>query len=180
MLSSNTTNSHGSKHPAGTDLEELQTLFKSAMAGVATPVSVVTAIKDGKAHGTTVSAFASLSLNPPMVMVALDRNSDLLSILRETGEYGVNLLGVEHSEWASAFARKGPDKFTGIPWTVENGLPRLVGSTWLACSVESLVDGGDHVIALGSVLNIDLGESKPLSYYQRTFGTHAPIGVYTV
>lgn len=175
MLSSNSTNNHVSQHPAGTDLEELQTLFKSAMAGVATPVSVVTAIKNGKPHGTTVSAFASLSLNPPMVMVALDRNSDLLSILRETGEYGVNLLGAEHSEWASAFARKGPDKFTGITWTVENGLPRLPGACWIACSVESLVDGGDHIIALGSVVNIGLSDSKPLTYCQRTFGTHAPI-----
>jgi flavin reductase (DIM6/NTAB) family NADH-FMN oxidoreductase RutF len=177
MLSSNSTKIHGSQHLTGIDLEELQTVFRRAMASVATPVSVVTALKNGNAHGSTVSAFASLSMNPPMVMVALDRNSDLLSILRETGEYGVNLLGDEHSEWASAFARKGPDKFTGIPWTVENGLPRLPGACWIACSVESLIDGGDHVIVLGSVLNVDLSDNKPLTYCQRTFGTHAPIGV---
>jgi flavin reductase (DIM6/NTAB) family NADH-FMN oxidoreductase RutF len=165
----------GPQEPAGIELEELQAVFRNAMAGVATPVSVVTALKDGKAHGTTVSAFASLSMNPPMVMVALDRGSDLLSILRETGEYGVNLLGHEHSQWASAFAKKGSDKFNGIPWAVDTGLPRLPGASWVACSVESLVDGGDHVIALGSVLKVDLGDDKPLTYCQRTFGTHAPI-----
>ena len=175
MLSSNSTNSHGSQHPTGIVLEELKKDFRAAMASVATPVSVVTAIKNGTAHGTTVSAFATLSLNPPMVMVALDRNSDLLSILRETGEYGVNLLGVEHSELASAFAKKGPDKFAGITWTVENGLPRLPGACWIECSVESLVDGGDHVIALGTVRNIVLSDGKPLTYRQRTFGTHTPI-----
>jgi flavin reductase (DIM6/NTAB) family NADH-FMN oxidoreductase RutF len=138
-----------SQEPAGIELEELQAVFRNAMAGVATPVSVVTALKDGKAHGTTVSAFASLSMNPPMVMVALDRSSDLL--------------------------RKGSDKFNGIPWAVDTGLPRLPGASWVACSVESLVDGGDHVIALGSVLKVDLGDGKPLTYCQRTFGTHASI-----
>lgn len=165
----------GPQEPAGIELEELQAVFRNAMASVATPVSVVTALKDGKAHGTTVSAFASLSMNPPMVMVALDRSSDLLSILRETGEYGVNLLGHEHSQWASVFAKKGSDKFNGIPWAVDTGLPRLPGASWVACSIESLVDGGDHVIALGSVLKVDLGDDKPLTYCHRTFGTHAPI-----
>jgi flavin reductase (DIM6/NTAB) family NADH-FMN oxidoreductase RutF len=163
------------KNPAATNLEELQSVFRSAMAGVATPVSVVTALNNGLAHGTTVSAFASLSMSPPMVMIALDRNSDLLSILRETREYGVNILGDEHADWASAFAKKGgPEKFSGIPWTVENGLPRLAGVSWIACSVDSLVDGGDHVIALGTVRNVDTGGGKPLTYWQRTFGTHAP------
>jgi flavin reductase (DIM6/NTAB) family NADH-FMN oxidoreductase RutF len=160
---------------SATALEELQAGFRTAMSVVATPVSVVTAIKNGIPHGTTVSAFASLSMDPPMVMVALDRNSELLRILRETREYGVNILGDGHSEWASAFAKKGSNKFAGIPWTIDGGLPRLPGAAWVSCSLNSLVDGGDHVIALGSVRGVDIGDGGPLTYYRRTFGTHLPL-----
>ena len=67
--------------------------FREVMAGVATPVTVVTAMSDGPPHGTTVSAFASLSMNPPMVLVSLDRGSELLSLIQESRRFGVNVLG---------------------------------------------------------------------------------------
>ena len=109
------------------------------MAGVATPVSVVTAVAgDGVPHGTTVSAFASLSMDPPMVLVSLDRGSDLLALVRETGRFGVNVLGSTQSALALSFARKGPDKFTDVEWvtstTASPGCPDAPG--WLACEVD--------------------------------------------
>jgi flavin reductase (DIM6/NTAB) family NADH-FMN oxidoreductase RutF len=67
--------------------------FREVMAGVATPVTVVTAMSDGLPHGTTVSAFASLSMNPPMVLVSLDRGSELLSLIQESRRFGVSVLG---------------------------------------------------------------------------------------
>ena len=95
--------------------------FREVMADVATPVSVVTALRDGAPHGTTVSAFASLSMSPPMLLVALDRRSDLLARLEHGQPFGVNVLGAHQAGLAAAFARKGADRFDGIEWTVDSG-----------------------------------------------------------
>ncbi len=147
--------------------------FREVMAGVCTPVSVVTTLGGGAPHGTTVSAFASLSLEPPMVLVSLDRRSDLLRRLPEGGRFGLNVLGSDQADLAAAFARKGDDKFAGVAWDVEDGAPRLAGSPgWLACTVAARVDGGDHVVVLGRVHAAAADGGAPLTYFARAFGTH--------
>lgn len=151
--------------------------FRAVMAGVATPVSVVTTLTDGAPHGTTVSAFASLSMTPPMVLVSLDRGSELLARLGHGSVFGVNVLGSDQAALALAFARKGSDKFTGVDWAPDAGAPRLAGSPgWLACTVSQLVEGGDHVIVLGEVQRAATTAAAPLTYHARTFGTHAVVG----
>jgi flavin reductase (DIM6/NTAB) family NADH-FMN oxidoreductase RutF len=151
--------------------------FRAVMAGVATPVSVVTTLAGGRPHGTTVSAFASLSMDPPMVLVSLDRGSSLLTRLAVGRAFGVNVLGSEQAPLALAFARKGADKFAGVGWEVDGGAPRLTGSSgWLACTVAQLVEGGDHVIVLGEVQRAETTAGPPLTYHARTFGTHAAVG----
>ena len=83
------------------------------------------------AQAATVSAFASLSMNPPMVLVSLDREPDLLKLVRDSGHFGVNVLGRDQSQLATRFARKGKTKFDGIAWHVANGVPRIEGvSGW--------------------------------------------------
>jgi flavin reductase (DIM6/NTAB) family NADH-FMN oxidoreductase RutF len=150
--------------------------FRAVMAGVATPVSVTT-LSGGHPHGTTVSAFASLSMDPPMVLVSLDRGSGLLARLAVGGVFGVNVLGRDQAPLALAFARKGVKDFDGVGWEVDSGAPRLTGSPgWLACRVTQLVDGGDHVIVLGEVGRAATAAGPPLTYHARTFGTHAAVG----
>ena len=150
--------------------------FRAVMAGVATPVSVVTTLTDGHPHGTTVSAFASLSMTPPMVLVSLDRGSELLARLGRSSVFGVNVLGSDQAALALAFSRKGDDKFTGVDWVADAGAPRLTGSPgWLACTVTQLVEGGDHVIVLGEVQRAATTAAAPLTYHARTFGTHAAV-----
>lgn len=151
--------------------------FREVMASVATPVSVITALCDGLPHGTTVSAFASLSMDPPMVLVSLDRCSDLLARVQRTRRFGVNVLGAGQADVALAFARKGgAGKFDGIAWQTDSGLPRLPGAPgWLACDVSALVDGGDHVIALGTVVAAECLDVPPLTYHGRVFGTHSAL-----
>jgi flavin reductase (DIM6/NTAB) family NADH-FMN oxidoreductase RutF len=152
----------------------IQDAFRMAMGNVATPVSIVTAHEDGTPHGTTVSAFASLSMDPPMILVSLDRRSELLGLIRRTGSFGVNVLGAHQAGTASMFASKGVDRFAGIDWTLEDGAPRLNGSAgWVACRLEALVDGGDHEIALGTVVHAEHETIEPLTYHNRRFGTHA-------
>jgi flavin reductase (DIM6/NTAB) family NADH-FMN oxidoreductase RutF len=156
---------------------QLRDTFRDVMAGVCTPVSVVTAMADGLPHGTTVSAFASLSMSPPMVIVSLDRGSDLLAMIRETRTFGLNVLSSSQAAVALKFARKGGvGKFAGVRWDVEDGVPRLPGASgFLACQVTDFVDGGDHVVLLGLVRSAAATSGSPLTYHGRVFGTHAAL-----
>lgn len=147
--------------------------FRGAMAAVCTPVSVVTAMAGARPHGSTVSAFASLSLNPPMILVSLDKSSELLRHIRRALVFGLNVLHTDQAALAAGFARKGDDKFDGISWTLESGVPRLDGcAAWLACTVERMVSGGDHTVVFGHVRSAAHAPAAPLTYYQRRFGTH--------
>lgn len=175
---------NGAPQPAGRDrgttaaqeAQEAQEALVTVMAGVPTPVSVVTTLEDGVPYGTTVSAFASLSLDPPMVLVSLDHRSGLLAVLRRSGRFGLNVLGEGQADLALAFARKGgTEKFTGVPWDAEGGVPRLPGAVgFLSCEVTDLVTGGDHVIVLGGVVRGDAVDAAPLTYHGRSYGTHLP------
>lgn len=149
--------------------------FAHAMSRVCAPVAVVTTI-DRRPHGTTVSAFSSLSLDPPMVLVALDQQSELLACITRTGQFGLNVLASGQASLALRFAKKGPDGFDGLTWYAESGCPRFEGAAvWLGCRVAALVDGGDHRVALAEVSRIRVTESEPLIYHARMFGTHAPV-----
>lgn len=149
--------------------------FIDALAWVCTPVSVVTSHHEGRPHGTTVSAFCSLSLDPPMVLVSLDQESDLLAMVSDSGRFGVNVLGHDQGELARRFARKGADKFDGVEWDLHRGVPRLAGAaTWLACELERLLEGGDHLVAYGLVEHAESTPGDPLLYRNRSFGTLSP------
>lgn len=151
--------------------------FRDAMAAVASPVAVVTAMDGERPHGTTVSAFASLSLTPPMVLVSLDNRSQLLAIIRRTGRFGINILGIHQAGLAAAFARPGADKFDDVIWSPSADLPRLPGSAaWITAEVDEYVTAGDHTVLLAHVRAAEPGEEgpKPLTYHQRSFGTHTP------
>jgi flavin reductase (DIM6/NTAB) family NADH-FMN oxidoreductase RutF len=151
-----------------------QQLFRTAMAEICTPVSVISADDHGVPHGTTVSAFSSLSLDPPMILIAMDRTSDLLAIIRGTRRFGVNILAHGAESDARAFARKGDDSFAGVSWQWHEGLPRLHHTVgWLDCSVHEMLDGGDHVIVTALVSQAEVSPSPPLVYHSRRFGTHS-------
>lgn len=156
-----------------TDIESLREPFRDAMASVCTPVAVITALDGARPHGTTVSAFASLSMSPPSLLVSLDQGSDLLALVRETGRFGVNVLGSGQSDLAKCFARKGLDKFADVDWSLADDLPRLEGATgWFACDVALAVDAADHVVVVGAVRAVESRDTPPLTYHARTFGTH--------
>jgi flavin reductase (DIM6/NTAB) family NADH-FMN oxidoreductase RutF len=148
--------------------------FKDFMAGVCTPVAVVTAMADGLPHGTTVGSLTSLSLRPPMVTVALDRRSKLLPKIQRTGRFGVNMLGAGQEDVAAAFAAPAADRFGATEWYADRDLPRLRGAPgWLVCLPKRFVEGGDHLLLLSQVTHISAVEAAPLVYGHRMFGTHS-------
>ncbi len=150
-------------------------VFRDLMAAVCAPVTVVTTADEAGPHGATVSAFASLSLRPPLVTVALDRRSALLARILATRRLGVNVLGSGDDEIALWFARAaGADRFTGVAWTLAHGLPRLDrAAAWAVCELKQVVDGGDHLLLIGLVVHAESRQAAPLVYGHRTFGTHS-------
>lgn len=150
------------------------TSFRGAMGAIASPVSVVTAHHE-KPHGTTVSAFSSLSLDPPMVLVSLKNDSDLLTVVKRTERFCLNILSASQSAIAATFAKRDVDRFAEIPWRLESGVPHLMGvAAWAVCRAESLIVCGDHTILTGLVERADHANVAGLVYQHRRFGIFTP------
>lgn len=148
---------------------------RDTLAKVPGPVCVVTAMDGRRAHGTTVSSFTSLSLSPLLVHFSLDRSSDLLALVHRTNRCGVNVLADTQAHIAVAFSRKGADKFDGVAWSDENGLPRIAGAAaWLRCEVDRLVEAGDHVIVIAAVAGAQHAPLRALAYLEREFARLVP------
>ena len=153
-----------------------QTLRK--MRGLfASGVTVVTTAHEGQLRGVTVSAFASVSLNPPLVMVCLANESESKDWIAESGVFAVNILGDEQEFLSERFAARAPivnTRFDGVPYhTAITGSPILDGSVgWYDCRVEAMRDGGDHTIFIGRVEALGSGESsqQPLLYFANRYG----------
>ncbi len=146
--------------------------FRETLSRFPSGITVVTALSagTGRAHGSTVSAFSSLSLDPPLILIALSRSSDLLPLLDEGGRFGVNVLAAGQEDVGFTCGRKGPDKLADVAWSEDEGLPRVDGAAaWVACHVEDVVPGGDHVIVIGRVIACDAEEREPLVYHRRGF-----------
>jgi flavin reductase (DIM6/NTAB) family NADH-FMN oxidoreductase RutF len=157
---------------AGTSIEPQR--FRDLMAGVCAPVTVVTTSENGQPYGATVSSFASLSLEPPLVTVAFDRRSSMLGRILGARRFGVNLLGHGQADLAKLFAQRGTDRFASIQWHRDHSLPRLDGAAgWIVCELYNVVEGGDHQLLLGHVTGSSRAELPPLVYAHRTFGTHS-------
>lgn len=128
--------------------------FRRALGSFASTVTVVTtATADGRRFGLTATAFTSVSLAPPLVLVCIDRRSESLPAVRETGVFAVNFLAADEEALSRRFASPGPDKFEGlITERAVTGSPLLPGGVgWVDCRVVQVVDAGDHVVFLGEV-----------------------------
>lgn len=150
--------------------------FKDAMSQLAAAVTIVTTGTRELPHGTTVSAFMSLSLEPPMVLVSLHQDSSLLAHLESGSNIGVNVLSTEQDQLARRFADKRVDRFADVEWAMTDGAPQLAGNhTWVAGTVARMIPAGDHVLVLVDVEATDVNTNCPLLYWQREFGTHGAI-----
>jgi flavin reductase (DIM6/NTAB) family NADH-FMN oxidoreductase RutF len=150
-------------------------VFREIMACFPTGVAVVTALADGNPRGLTVSSFCSVSLDPPLVLVCVDRLSNTLSALQEAGGLTVNFLAHGRERLAARFASKENAKFEGVSWThpsTPNGGPILIrdSSAYAVCITQRAFEAGDHWVFLGEVREGGVLESRsPLVYHRRMY-----------
>ncbi|MGQ0633915.1 MAG: flavin reductase family protein [Planctomycetaceae bacterium] len=143
-------------------------LQRKIMGRFATGVTVVTTGVEGRHGGLTANAVCSLSLDPPLVLVAVDKKAGSHAELREHRYFALNILALDQQEISQRFAKPGPKDFTGLKWkTATTGAPIFEGVLgWLDCRVAEILPGGDHDIFVGEIVAGELGdESPPLLYF---------------
>jgi len=150
-------------------------LFRDVMGRFATGVTVVSVQENGKPHGMTVNAFCSVSLDPLLVLVSLDKSATTTDMLLRTDSFTVNILNEEQKNIAEQFAQSGNenDRFSGIEYSLSEAETPVIADTLgsVTCNVSNVVDGGDHYIFIGEVISLDFNndKEKPLLYFQGEF-----------
>jgi flavin reductase (DIM6/NTAB) family NADH-FMN oxidoreductase RutF len=145
--------------------------FRQAAGRFASGVTVVTTRASEGAYGVTVSSFASLSLNPLLVTVSINRSSALLGYVRSAEAFAVSVLASDQQQVAAYFATPGrtpePAGFATVPTTSrQTGAPIIDGClSWFDCTVEDILPGGDHEILVGRVVAAGGRTGEPLVYW---------------
>ncbi|HKP10528.1 MAG TPA: flavin reductase family protein [Blastocatellia bacterium] len=143
--------------------------FRSAMSRFASGVTVVTAkTEDGQPSGLTVSSFASLSLEPPLVLICIDKRASIHDLLVEGRHFAVNVLGEEQEILSRRFASRDADRFSGTGYADGvTGMP-LLNDVLVAieCRIVHTYPGGDHTIVVGEVEHAAVSDGKPLAYFR--------------
>ncbi|WP_165232956.1 flavin reductase family protein [Aquisphaera insulae] len=140
---------------------------RKIMGHFATGVTVVTTGGPAGPHGLTANAVASLSLDPPLVLVAVDKRAHSLDFLQANRCFAVNILTLEQEDVSRRFATPGPKDFEGLSLLPGvTGAPILAGSlAYLDCRVTEVLPGGDHFIFVGEIVGGEHHGGEPLLYY---------------
>lgn len=133
-----------------------------------TGVTVVTAMGTDEPKGLVVNAFASLTLEPPRVLVCIATAAQSYQTLFQATGFAVNVLAADQAHIAKSFAVSGGDKFAGIDWEPGVlGAPILQGTAGVVeAELENRLDVGTHTVLVGRVLDVRLGERQPLVYWE--------------
>lgn len=151
--------------------------FKLGLRRWASGVTIVTARAGERVHGMTVSAFTSVSIAPPLVLVCADKSSDTLRLIEEGGVFAANLLGRGHEELSNRFAFGDErTRFDGVEWHAgKTGAPLLDGAiASIDCRVVGTHEAGDHVIYVGEVEGVELRDGEPMLYFAGRYRFLAP------
>ena len=154
---------------------DLRTRFRTSLRLLASTVALVTAAHGDRRSGMTATAACSLSVDPPLMLVCVNRRSRTHGFMRESDRFCINYLGAQHGELARLFARQLEDsegKFSIGEWGVSAlGNPILLDSlATIECSVHRRIDEGTHSVFIGTVLDASMSNScAPLVYVQGGF-----------
>jgi flavin reductase (DIM6/NTAB) family NADH-FMN oxidoreductase RutF len=147
--------------------------FRSAMRHLTGGVSVITVGRGKEITGMTVTSVSSLSVDPPTLIVSINRQSSSWPLLKRHGFFGVNILNADQLDVAERFTGKdglkGADRFAGAEWvTRASGVPLLVGAlAAVDCEVEEIVERHSHAIVIGRVLDMQIStRTAALAYWQ--------------
>src|ERR1700761_8389165 len=147
--------------------------FRNALGTYATGVTIITAAgTDGKPYGITCNSFASVSLNPPLVLWSLVLYSSSLSVFQNASHFAVNVLGASQQALADKFAKSAGDKFADVEWTPGLGKAPLLADSVanFQCRAANRYYGGDHVIFLDAVEAYSYNRREPLLFAQGGYG----------
>ncbi|KAB2336254.1 flavin reductase family protein [Cytobacillus depressus] len=148
-------------------------VFKQIMGLYPTGVTIVTTMDEhGTPAGLTVNSFASVSLDPLIVLWSIDKRASSLDKFIKAKNFAVHTLSSDQADACWAFAGKEPDRFSKVNWkTSEHGLPIIIDSLGtFECKTIQQIDAGDHVILLGEVIELNKQDKAPLLYFNRNIG----------
>jgi flavin reductase (DIM6/NTAB) family NADH-FMN oxidoreductase RutF len=151
------------------DIAELRQTLGSFATGVAVATTLDAA---GNPKGFTANSFTSVSLDPPLVLVCVDRAASCYPAFAGASHFGINILCEAQQHISRTFASKSPDKFADMPWISGiTGSPIFPDSTaWLDCELHDRVEAGDHLIVIGRVLSFGHSPAKrPLGYHRGSY-----------
>jgi flavin reductase (DIM6/NTAB) family NADH-FMN oxidoreductase RutF/DNA-binding FadR family transcriptional regulator len=149
-----------------------QARFREVIGRFTSGVTLITTTAGGKRYGMTASAVSSLSLEPPMLLICVNRAAPTCAAISSSGIFGVNILSENQGDLADRFAQPSKDKFAGVP--VEDGalgIPLLEAAlARLECRVTEEVAGGTHTVFLAHVVTAEAGAGLPLTYFRGRLG----------
>ena len=146
--------------------------FRAALSRFPSGITVVTSrTAAGDLHGITVSAFCSVSLNPPLILVCIEKTTGSHLAINSSGYFVVNILAAGQDDMSERFSLPASDKFNGVghrPGIA--GIPILTDAlVALETRLEKAFDGGDHTIFVGEVENVSIKDGDPLVYFHGNY-----------
>ncbi len=149
-------------------------VFRQTLGSFPSGVTIVTSQHGDLRHGMTVSAFSSVSLDPPLVLICADKSSNTHGVIQKSGAFQVNILAAGQDGLSNLFADKSKEaiRFDGLDCELgASGCPRIPGAlAHLDCRVETEVDAGDHMIYVGAVEAAEVnGDESPLVYFRAAY-----------
>lgn len=148
--------------------------YRQVLGHFASGVTIITAIDGGEPVGLAANSFTSLSLDPPLVLFCAGKSSSSWPRIKKAGSFCVNVLEETQEALCRQFAGKG-DKYAGVGWkrAPHSGSPTLDGAlAWMDCAIDSMHDGGDHVIVVGKVFEMASHPGRPLLFYRGGYGRY--------
>ncbi|WP_374990729.1 p-hydroxyphenylacetate 3-hydroxylase reductase component [Acinetobacter rudis] len=151
--------------------------FRRALGNFATGVTIITAQNaQGEKVGVTANSFNSVSLDPPLILWSIDKKSSSFSVFEETTHFAVNILSGSQIDLSNKFSRRNVDKFEGTSYQLGAGQAPLLDhcSAVFECERHQIIEGGDHWIMIGKVVNFHDEGRSPLVYHQGAYSGVIP------
>ncbi|MDM5450980.1 flavin reductase family protein [Peribacillus simplex] len=139
--------------------------FRNAMGTFATGITIITTEIDGEVSGMTANAFMSVSLDPKLVLISIDKKAKMLEKIQKTKKYGISILSSDQLQESMNFAGQIKEKID-VDFDRVGDMPVLKGALLnLSCNLADIHEAGDHILFIGEVMEMKINEGDPLLYF---------------